>query len=72
MNTVKVKKITPWKGPVSIHEGRVLEANMSPAIFNFAGKCTQCGSDFKLVSLDGGHRCTECSYGLIRVKRKRL
>lgn len=60
---IKVKKIWPFNGPLSVYENKVL--TMTEKTFVRNGKCNKCGDVIKMSTVyESDFDCAECKYRL--------
>lgn len=68
---LKVRKIEPWSGPISVHEGKTLV--MTDKVFVRNGKCSKCGDSILMSTIyENDHECVECRYKLPKPMKRRF
>ena len=61
----QLRKIWPWDGPMSHHEGRTLIATNK--VYSYIGRCVRCGDEIKIkTTAENDKICVECQYKLPR------
>ncbi len=63
-------RVWPWNGPMSSHEGKVLEA--TDKVYKYSGKCLSCKDLVTITTIYPKMTvCCECSHNLPRFNKRK-